>query len=104
MDINGCHVVSNLNAKGAEGFETHVTRTRMLVKEVDGKPVSSEETSIRGPFFRIKDAVDYAHAWNDFNNAPPMQVYGDPDSVMQQESLNAVADNTEAPDKVAENS
>ena len=74
MYVNGCHIVSKINAESSEGFSSTVSRNR-----VGSGPAASEASTaqpavteiLRGPFMTIKEAIDYAQLWNDAANPPP---------------------------------
>ena len=67
MFVNGCHIISVHSSENAEGFSSMVSRSRP--KSPDG--VEDEKVE-RGPFSTILSAQLFAHAWNDFDNPPPM--------------------------------
>jgi len=90
MDINGCHIVSKIDAKSPDGFSSMVSRYVSVKKLTDGIPDGSIKVD-RGPFDRIADAIKYAHSWNDSATPPPMP------EVKPEEQPEAVASQTEAP-------
>lgn len=48
MFVNGCHIVSKLNAEGEEGFESVVTKNEVT----------------KGPFLSMRAAVECARDWD----------------------------------------
>jgi hypothetical protein len=75
MDINGCQIVSVLNADAVDGFTPTVSRytgCREFPRD-DQIPKGSVKVS-RGPFATIRDAIIYAHSWSDADTPPPMPI------------------------------
>lgn len=73
MDINGCHIVSVINADFADGFAPTVSRYVGCRKIPNPVPEDAIKIS-RGPFLTIRAAIQYAQTWNDANEPPPMPV------------------------------
>ena len=74
MDINGCHLVSTINADSPDGFSVMLTRNIVtVVPGVDGKPPMETKTPVvRGPILGTVDAIAYAKLWTDAANPPPL--------------------------------
>lgn len=68
MDVNGCHIVSVLNADSPDGFASTVSRYVGFPKLID-VPADAEKVS-KGPFYRQREAVVYAIAWKDASSPP----------------------------------
>lgn len=71
--VNGCQLVHDLDDRGVEGFRVIVSRTKSEIQD-DGKGGQKvvDVKVERGPFFELKMANVYAHAWKDFDQPPEM--------------------------------
>jgi len=81
LDVNGCSLVTVVDADAPDGISTTVTRQIIVPATIDpeaapGTPIPEPTTTDvnRGPFAFLKDAVAYAKIWNDAAFPPPLPV------------------------------
>lgn len=75
LDINGCRIVSVLNADAEDGFLPTVSRYVGLRNPPSDDELPKDAVKVsRGPFATIRAAIEYAKTWNDAETPPPMPV------------------------------